>query len=253
MIGLTALNDPTITAGMINTIMLPSISTNFNFNKLKLHFFDRVENYALQLADYALRHYHLNRKIDEIIRTKGGLDRRDIPAGNELNRLHKLMLINYDFAIDTAEQFPINIIGVGGLQIQPARPLQDDLLAVIDQSDSGVILFSLGTNVPIEHVGIERFSNLMEAFKQFPEYTFLCKCVLNAEFDNIALPENVIVREWLPQNDVLAHPRVKLFITHSGLLSTQEAVWHAVPMLGVPVFMDQFLVSRVMFLKKSCN
>lgn len=42
----------------------------------------------------------------------------------------------------------------------------------------------------------------------------------------------------------IAHRNTKLFITHAGLLSTQESVWHGVPMLGIPIFADQFLVWR---------
>lgn len=36
-----------------------------------------------------------------------------------------------------------------------------------------------------------------------------------------------------------AHPNVKLFITHAGLLSTIEAVHNGVPLLAIPVFVDQ--------------
>lgn len=29
-------------------------------------------------------------------------------------------------------------------------------------------------------------------------------------------------------------------MTHAGGLSTQEATWHGIPMLAMPVFLDQF-------------
>lgn len=43
----------------------------------------------------------------------------------------------------------------------------------------------------------------------------------------------------MPQIDILAHPNVKLFITHCGMLSTQESIYTGTPMLGLPIFGDQ--------------
>jgi len=36
------------------------------------------------------------------------------------------------------------------------------------------------------------------------------------------------------------HPNVKVFLTHGGLMGTMEAVYSGVPMVGIPLFGDQF-------------
>ncbi len=56
----------------------------------------------------------------------------------------------------------------------------------------------------------------------------------------IGKPDNVMLSKWLSQQDILGHPKVKLFITHGGLGSLIEAVYHGTPTLVMPCFGDQF-------------
>lgn len=35
------------------------------------------------------------------------------------------------------------------------------------------------------------------------------------------------------------HPNTRVFVTHGGLMGTQEASYYGVPMIGMPVFGDQ--------------
>ncbi len=45
------------------------------------------------------------------------------------------------------------------------------------------------------------------------------------------LPSNVMISKWLPQQDALAHPNVKLFVSHVGQSSFQESICHKMPIV----------------------
>lgn len=57
-------------------------------------------------------------------------------------------------------------------------------------------------------------------------------------FENV--PENVLIRKWLPQNDILAHEKIVLFISHGGMFSNFEAVSYGIQMLVIPFVGDQY-------------
>ncbi|XP_073825539.1 UDP-glycosyltransferase UGT5-like [Musca autumnalis] len=154
----------------------------------------------------------------------------------ELRTNFSLMLLNEHFSLSFPRPFLPNMIEVGGMQCfhQP-QPLPQDIQQFINSSSDDVIYFSLGSNVKSKDFSPERLSMIINIFKKLP-YKILWK------FENPHLPGkpvNVFIKDWFPQPDLLAHPRVKLFISHGGLLSTSEAIYHGKPMLGLPVFYDQ--------------
>ena len=59
------------------------------------------------------------------------------------------------------------------------------------------------------------------------------------EGDLPGLPPNVRTFPWLPQNDLLGHPKVLVFVTHGGAGSLQDTICHKTPILGIPIAGDQ--------------
>uniref|UniRef100_A0A8C6K394 UDP-glucuronosyltransferase n=1 Tax=Melopsittacus undulatus TaxID=13146 RepID=A0A8C6K394_MELUD len=53
------------------------------------------------------------------------------------------------------------------------------------------------------------------------------------------MPKNIKLVKWLPQNDLLAHPKARAFITHGGSHGIYEGICNAVPMVLMPLFGDQ--------------
>ena len=62
-------------------------------------------------------------------------------------------------------------------------------------------------------------------------------------------PDNVFISKWLPQDDILAHPKVKLFISHCGLGGMTESKYHGVPIVAIPIFADQ-MTNTALILKE---
>ncbi|XP_018325460.1 UDP-glucuronosyltransferase 2B14-like [Agrilus planipennis] len=130
------------------------------------------------------------------------------------------------------------MITYSGLHLKGPNELSQlpkDLKNILDTAENGVIYFSLGSNIKSDKLSDDKKNELLTAFSQLP-YTVLWKF----ENDSIAnKPGNVYISKWYPQQEVLAHPNVKLFITQVGLQSLEEAIHFGVPLIGMPFYADQ--------------
>ena len=95
------------------------------------------------------------------------------------------------------------------------------------------IYFSQGTIVKI----IE-FDKILEIFNSFKDVGFVLS--FKKEFiENHKFPENVLAMNWVPQNDLLGHEKIVGFITHGGLNSLLESIYHGKPIICIGVGLDQ--------------
>ncbi|GAB0096857.1 UDP-glucuronosyltransferase 2B31-like [Sergentomyia squamirostris] len=239
LIGVSAFYSTSLTVPITGAVLTPSfVPSGFVYAETST-FVNRITNHLLVYLDYIVREYFLAPEVNNSIR-------KDFPQGSDVRDIQKrtkLILLNKDPAVDVIETVMPNVISVGGLQVQRTKSLPEDLQKIMDDAKNGVILFSLGTNVPCAQLGDARLTEIIEAFKALPRYTFLWKC--EADTLPVAVPSNVVMRKFFPQSDVLNHPNIKLFITHCGLMSVQEAAWFGVPIIGLPIFADQFLNIKV--------
>ena len=105
----------------------------------------------------------------------------------------------------------------------------------MDGATNGAILFSLGSNVKSSHLPADKIQALLRIFGKLKQ-----KVIWKWEDDQLpGKPDNVMISKWLPQSDVLAHENIRLFISHCGKGSVNEAKYHGVPILALPVFGDQ--------------
>ncbi|KAG5283035.1 hypothetical protein AALO_G00037530 [Alosa alosa] len=99
--------------------------------------------------------------------------------------------------------------------------------------EHGFVIFTLGSMV--SQMPEEKARVFFEAFRQIPQrvlWRYTGPVPENA-------PKNVKLMKWLPQNDLLGHPKVKAFITHGGSHGIYEGIYSGVPMVTIPLFGDQ--------------
>ncbi|KAG5863491.1 hypothetical protein JTB14_033048 [Gonioctena quinquepunctata] len=164
--------------------------------------------------------------------------RKHFPNSPDLKSIAQnisLVLLNsHESFSQPVPQVP-NLINIGGFHIKSPGKLPDDLQNFMDTAEEGVVYFSLGSLVSPSKLRNEIKQAVMDTLGALKQKV-LWKCF---EDDLPGKPANVRLGKWFPQQDILAHPNMKLFITHGGLLSTIESVYYGVPILGLPVFADQ--------------
>nr|XP_023030313.1 UDP-glucuronosyltransferase 2B7-like [Leptinotarsa decemlineata] len=130
--------------------------------------------------------------------------------------------------------FP-NMINIGGIHMKSEQKLPQGLQDFMDNATKGVVYFSMGTFLNVSKMTSDVKQIFINVFKNI-DVQVLWK------WDNerlFGLSRNVKLGKWFPQQAVLAHPNLKVFITHAGIGSIMEAVRYGVPILTLPVFADQ--------------
>ncbi|XP_036266711.1 UDP-glucuronosyltransferase 3A2 isoform X1 [Pipistrellus kuhlii] len=155
-----------------------------------------------------------------------------------LQQKAELWFVNSDFAFDFARPLLPNTVYVGGLMAKPVEPIPQDLEDFIAQfGEAGFVLVALGTIVDVAG-SRQALEQMHRAFAQLPQGV-IWKCSPSLWPEDIPLAANVKLMHWLPQSDLLAHPSIRLFVTHGGMNSVMESIQHGVPMVGIPLLVDQ--------------
>nr|XP_034832886.1 UDP-glucuronosyltransferase 2B1-like [Maniola hyperantus] len=159
----------------------------------------------------------------------------DIPPLEQLAKEMKFMIIYTNFMLFGSYLYPANVIEVNGYHVAKPKPLPEELRKFIEESEHGVIYISFGSMLKAASTPKDKIEAIIGALSKFPQRV-IWKWEDNTLPGN---PKNIYLSKWLPQNDILAHPKVLAFYSHCGLLGTTEAMYHGVPMVGMPIFGDQ--------------
>ncbi|CAH4033572.1 unnamed protein product [Pieris brassicae] len=160
----------------------------------------------------------------------------DVPPYTELNKNVDMMFLNIHPIWSHNQPLPPNVISVWGIYKKPQKSLPQDLKEYLDSSKNGVIYISFGSNVRSSLLPPEKIKILINVLSKLP-YNILWK------WERDVLPgksKNIKIAKWLPQSDLLRHPNIKLFITQGGLQSMDEAMNAEIPLIGIPMFGDQW-------------
>ncbi|XP_034146452.1 UDP glucuronosyltransferase 5 family, polypeptide G1 [Esox lucius] len=224
-----------LNAGEAHTIIAPTPPSYVPmYNSLlsdRMDILQRTENFLRYLAIVAQERL-------VIVPIYADLLRRHFPPGADLFSMQRsadLWLMRVDFVFEFPRPTMPNVVYVGGFQCRPARPLPADLEAFMQSSgEHGVVVMSLGTLVSALPKEVSEVVAL--AFAQLPH-----KVVWRFLGERPAsLGNNTLLMDWLPQNDLLGHPKTRAFVAHGGTNGIYEAIYHGVPVLGLPLLFDQF-------------
>ncbi|XP_046543996.1 UDP-glucuronosyltransferase 2B7-like [Haliotis rubra] len=142
-----------------------------------------------------------------------------------------LWLIDIEPLLDYPAATLPNVKRIGSLSASDPKPLPQEYKEFMDKAKEGVVIVSFGSNVKSLPDKISK--RLLDSFSR-TNYKYIFKT--NKKFK---VGPNVLLTDWMPQSDLLAHPNTKLFITHCGANGQNEAFLQGVPMIGFPMFGDQ--------------
>ncbi|KAK5645032.1 hypothetical protein RI129_006332 [Pyrocoelia pectoralis] len=212
----------------LNPSYMPDVLLNYSS---KMNFVQRLFNsFAVFFATLSF-YWTVLPKHNEILQ-------KNFPGAPYITELYyETSLILLNSHVGTSSPVPLlpNMIEIGGFHLNSPKRLPKDLQTYLDEGKDGVIYFSMGSNLKGKDMEEGKRNAILKVFSKLKQRVLW-------KWENETVPDqpnNVKLGKWMPQQDILAHPNIKLFVTHGGLLSIIEAVYHGIPIVGIPIFGDQ--------------
>ncbi|XP_045507004.1 UDP-glucosyltransferase 2-like [Colias croceus] len=201
----------------------------------------RLYNLTLyEKAEELLKYFFIEYTMSSIVEFEYQMMKRtfgnDVPSYKELEKNVQLLFLNEHPIWADNHPVPPSIVYIGGIHLTQKRELPKELKTVLDSSKNGVIYISFGSNAKSSLLSPEKVAAMTKVLSKLP-YDVIWK------WETDELPgksSNIKIYKWLPQADLLKHPKVKLFITQGGIQSADETIDAAVPVIGIPMFYDQW-------------
>uniref|UniRef100_A0A182NF08 Uncharacterized protein n=1 Tax=Anopheles dirus TaxID=7168 RepID=A0A182NF08_9DIPT len=215
---------------VMNVVAHPEMNHKFTHD---LNFLQRVEavisNLLIQFhilpTDFAV--------FDRMIEQNFG---SNMTRSWDLMRRVDFLMVNAEPSLGYVRPIVPNSIQLGFMHIEPPKALPADLQAYLDRSVHGVVYFSLGTLIRSDSLNQRNLNLFLAVFKSL-KYDVLWKHDADLDLNGTT---NIRMERWVPQQDVLAHPKVRAFVMQGGQQSMEEAIDRHVPLVVIPFNFDQF-------------
>ncbi|XP_058066146.1 UDP-glucosyltransferase 2-like [Anopheles bellator] len=163
VVAVTAYHGASTTLSMTGVFQNSALIPNHALDAMeKMSYRERFVNLLANMWEEMLHRCDMISKSNQMLRRY----EPSLPDVGEFLRQTKLVLLNANPIIQFTEPLMPNIIPVGGLQIVKTKPLPEDLATLLDRSGpGGVVLFSLGTNVRSDQLGVVRINGILDAIR----------------------------------------------------------------------------------------
>ncbi|GMR45762.1 hypothetical protein PMAYCL1PPCAC_15957, partial [Pristionchus mayeri] len=202
----------------------------------KLNFVERVKSFVGHSIFKVLMKRMTIDKETAVFREEFG---EDFPDLADVAAKAPLVMVNsnelYDFARPTLSKI-VNIGGVG-IKSKDAKPLKPEFGERVEKAKA-VVVMSFGSIAPMYLMPEHWREAYFYAFSQFPDVQFFLRYERPEEIADI-LPPNAYAAKWLPQTDLLLHPKTLGLISHGGYNSVQDVLFAGVPIVATGLFGDQ--------------
>jgi UDP:flavonoid glycosyltransferase YjiC (YdhE family) len=232
------INNPDLLSFLPYTLFPPAHHLPIPFSGVSIHSMTPARQYLQRLASPVIRLFaatllgSFNRRLNACRATRG------LPARDHRYRLKNTMVMtNCTFGLEYKRQLPPLIQMVGPMLEENIETLPDEYRDWLANGPP-VVYVNMGTiALPPE----EQLRKMMTALQSDAfRVLWILKQELQTKFKPGAVPANVRIESWgPPPRAILAHPGVRVFVSHCGINSVHESIHAGTPIVGIPMFADQ--------------